>query len=90
MVWLDRGDRVETICDDERFTHVCFVHGGKLLATTDTHLHLYNIYQGDSKTVARLDRQLLQSQKVVSVISITAEIVGVLYENGVIERYRVK
>ena len=91
VVWLDRGDRVETIRDDERFTHVCFVHGGRLLATTDTHLHLYNLYQGNSKTVVQLDRQpLLQSQKVVAIMSITGEMVGVLYQNGLIERYRVK
>lgn len=88
VVWLDRGDRVETICDDERYTHVCFVHGGKLLATTDKHLYLFNIYQGNSRTVARLDRQTLQLQKVAAVLSISAEIVGVLYQNGVIERYR--
>ncbi len=90
VVWLDRGDRVETIGDDEQFTHVCFVHGGRLLAATEKHLLLYNIYQGNAKTVVRLDRQLLQSQKVVSIMAITAEIVGILYQNGVIERYRVK
>jgi hypothetical protein len=90
VVWLDRADRIETICDDEQFTHVCFVHGGKLLATTDRYLYLYSIYQGTGKSVMRLDRQRLQAQKVVALMSITAEVAGILYENGIIERYRVK
>jgi hypothetical protein len=40
--------------------------------------------------VMRLDRQRLQAQKVVALMSITAEVAGILYENGIIERYRVK
>ncbi|MDX1929150.1 MAG: hypothetical protein SFV81_21665 [Pirellulaceae bacterium] len=90
VVWLDRADQIETICDDEQFTHVCFMHGGKLLATTDRYLYLYSIYQGAGKSVMRLDRQRLQAQKVVALMTIKAEVAGVLYENGVIERYQVK
>ena len=91
VIWLDRSDRVEKICDDETFTHVCFMHGGRLLATSEKYLYLYNLYQGSGKSVVRRDRQLLQAQKkVVALLAISAEVVGILYENGVLERYRVK
>ncbi len=85
MVMLDGAEPPECILRDMTFTKASFLSSGFIAATTESELLLFR----RSTTATRLvDRQPLQMASVVDILALTAETVGVLFDQGLMQRWR--
>jgi len=90
VVWLERNCYVETISKDDGYGQVAFLSGGYLIATTDTYLRIFRLFQRSSDVTQLVEERLLQSRDVVAILPLNADHFGVLYRNGLLERFRVQ
>lgn len=77
------GERPKKFIQDERFIAAAFLPGGRVAAATASELFLF---QRGRQAMRLMDRRELQRPQVVSILSLTAGTVGVLYEHGVMQR----
>lgn len=86
IVPANAGGRSEKIIQDERFSAAAFLPGGHIAAATDRELLLF---QRGRQAMKLIDRRSLLTPHVVSILSLTARSVGVLYKHGVLQRLRI-
>jgi hypothetical protein len=95
VLWLDRNNDVEIVARHDQFTLVTFMHNGRLMAATERELHCYQ--RSDRATTLRARVSLRKERtpnqkgpvKPVALLPLSTDVIGVLYEDGVIDRYRV-
>ena len=86
VVWLNRDFHEDTLCRLGKYSAGCFLFGGRIAAITDGHLRLFEPTR-DSMRMS--SEAVLQFPDPLSVLRIGVDQIGVLYRNGVVDRYRI-
>jgi hypothetical protein len=81
-----RDNSVEVVSDAGFYTNVTFMHGARLIAVT---LKELRYFQKSSTAMKLIERVPLQTGEVVALLPLSAAVVGVLYKDGLLERFRI-
>ncbi|QEG39807.1 hypothetical protein [Roseimaritima ulvae] len=87
IYWLDQGQRnLQSIERGTPHHHVALLHGAQLAAIADQTLTIYRIR---SEAVKKTRQVKLRAGNVLALLSVSTECLGVVYEDGSVDRYKV-
>ena len=85
-IWLGHEPNIEMVCNQGGYHHGCFLFGGRFAVTTDQHLRLFERKRDTTRMVCE---EKIRSGGVVKVFPIGTDMIGILYRNGMLDRYRI-
>ena len=87
VISLTRDFEEKIACSQGGYTHGCFLYGGRIAVVNDKHLSLFDRTR---KSIRLACQEEIRSIGVVEVFPIGIDHIGVLYQNGILDRFRIE
>ena len=87
VISLTRNFEEKIVCSQGGYTHGCFLYGGRIAVVNDKHLSLFD---RNRKSMRLACQEEIRSIGVVGVFPIGTNHIGVLYQNGILDRFRIE
>lgn len=84
----NNAEHIETVVWEEQFTHVCFLHAGRLAATTNKELHIFQ--RNQNHRMEKKGAIELRQQPIVGLSSLNASTLAIAYGDGEINSFLIR